>query len=152
MRIVLQRVSSASVAIAGREVAAIARGYLVLLGIEQADTAAEGAWLAQKLAVLRLFADEAGKMNLTLRQAGGAALVVSQFTLLGSLDKGARPSFHRAAPPAEARALYQQFLIQLAAALGPDAPPVACGEFGADMQVSLVNDGPVTLILDSRQR
>jgi D-tyrosyl-tRNA(Tyr) deacylase len=152
MRILLQRVSSASVTIAGREVAAIGRGYLILLGIEQADTSAEGAWLAQKLAALRLFADEAGKMNLTLRQVGGAALVVSQFTLLGSLDKGARPSFHRAAPPAEARALYETFLGQLATALGPDAPPVARGEFGADMQVALVNDGPVTLILDSRQR
>jgi D-aminoacyl-tRNA deacylase len=151
MRIVLQRVSSASVTIAGREVGAIGRGYLILLGIEQADTPAEGAWLAQKLATLRLFADEAGKMNLTLRQVGGAALVVSQFTLLGSLDKGARPSFHRAAPPAEARALYEQFLVQLAAALGPDAPPVRHGEFGADMQVSLVNDGPVTLVIDSRQ-
>jgi D-aminoacyl-tRNA deacylase len=149
MRIVLQRVRSASVAIAGREVGAIARGYLVLLGIEKGDSPDAGDRLARKLATARLFADEAGKLNRSLGEVGGGALVVSQFTLLGTLEKGTRPDFHRAAPPDEARTLYERFLAQLRAALGPGCP-VACGEFGADMQVSLVNDGPVTLILDSR--
>lgn len=148
MRIVLQRVSSASVSIAGREVGAIGRGFLLLLGIEKGDTAAAGARLAGKIAGVRLFPDETGKLNRTLREVGGGVLVVSQFTLFGTLDKGTRPDFHRAAPPAEARELYSRFLDQLALALGPEAPPVARGEFGADMQVSLVNDGPVTLVLD----
>lgn len=148
MRIVLQRVSSASVSIAGREVGAIGRGFLLLLGIEKGDTAEVGARLAKKIAGVRLFPDETGKLNRTLREVGGAVLVVSQFTLFGTLDKGTRPDFHRAAPPAEARELYELFLDQLATALGPDSPPVARGEFGADMQVSLVNDGPVTLVLD----
>lgn len=148
MRIVLQRVSSASVSIAGREVGAIGRGFLLLLGIEKGDTAAAGARLAGKIAGVRLFPDETGKLNRTLREVGGGVLVVSQFTLFGTLDKGTRPDFHRAAPPAEARELYSRFLDQLALALGPEAPPVARGEFGADMQVSLINDGPVTLILD----
>lgn len=148
MRIVLQRVSSASVSIAGREVGAIGRGFLLLLGIEKGDTAAAGARLAGKIAGVRLFPDETGKLNRTLREVGGGVLVVSQFTLFGTLDKGTRPDFHRAAPPAEARELYSRFLDQLALALVPEAPPVARGEFGADMQVSLINDGPVTLILD----
>ncbi len=148
MRIVLQRVSSASVSIAGREVGAIGRGFLLLLGIEKGDTAAAGARLAGKIAGVRLFPDETGKLNRTLREVGGGVLVVSQFTLFGTLDKGTRPDFHRAAPPAEARELYSRFLDQLALALGPEAPPVARGEFGADMQVSLINDGPVTIILD----
>lgn len=152
MRIVLQRAASASVEIDGRVAGRIGRGYLILLGIEQADTPADGEWLARKIVPLRLFPDDSGKLNRTLREVGGGALVVSQFTLLAALDKGTRPSFHRAAPPAEARALYEEFLRQLAAALGPDAPPVERGEFGADMQVGLVNDGPVTLIIDSRQR
>lgn len=149
MRAVVQRVSSASVTIAGREVGAIGRGLLVLLGIEKNDTPEAGAWLARKLAAARLFADESGKLNLDLRQVGGRALVVSQFTLFGTLDKGTRPDFHRAAPPAEARALYEAFLTQLEREL---AAPVAHGEFGADMQVALVNDGPVTLVIDSPQK
>ena len=148
MRIVLQRVSSASVSIAGRDVGAIGRGFLLLLGIEKGDTAAAGARLAGKIAGVRLFPDETGKLNRTLREVGGGVLVVSQFTLFGTLDKGTRPDFHRAAPPAEARELYSRFLDQLALALGPEAPPVARGEFGAYMQVSLINDGPVTIILD----
>lgn len=148
MRIVLQRVSSASVAIAGREISAIGRGYLVLLGIETGDTADDGARLARKLAAARLFADERGKLDRNLREVDGRALVVSQFTLFGTLDKGTRPDFHRAAPPNLARTLYESFIGQLEAELGE---PVARGEFGADMQVSLVNDGPVTLLLDSRE-
>ena len=149
MRIVLQRVRSASVTIAGRQAGAIAHGYLVLLGIEKGDTAEVGGRLARKLATARLFADEAGKMNRSLTEVGGGALVVSQFTLFGTLEKGTRPDFHRAAPPGEAIVLYECFIGQLRAALGPGCP-VACGEFGADMQVSLVNDGPVTLILDGK--
>lgn len=152
MRVVLQRVASASVEIDGRVVGRIGRGYLILLGIEQADTSADGEWLTRKIAPLRLFPDDSGKLNRTLREVGGGALVVSQFTLLASLDKGTRPSFHRAAPPAEARALYAEFLVRLADALGPDAPPVERGEFGADMRVSLVNDGPLTLVIDSPRR
>ncbi len=146
MRAVVQRVSSASVTIAGTRVAAIDRGLLILLGIERTDTPLDGAWLARKLASARLFADEHGKLNRSLREVGGRALVVSQFTLFGTLDKGTRPDFHRAAPPAEARALYETFLGQLETELGER---VERGEFGADMQVALVNDGPVTLLLDS---
>jgi D-tyrosyl-tRNA(Tyr) deacylase len=146
MRIVVQRVTSASVTISDREVGAIGRGLLILLGIEKNDTAEDGAWLSRKLASARLFPDDSGKLNLNLREIGGRALVVSQFTLFGTLDKGTRPDFHRAAPPDAAQALYETFLGQLEAELGE---PVARGEFGADMQVSLVNDGPVTLILDS---
>jgi D-aminoacyl-tRNA deacylase len=146
MRIVVQRVTSASVTIAGREVGAIGRGYLVLLGIERGDTPEAGAWLARKLATARLFPDDSGKLNRNLREVDGRALVVSQFTLFGTLDKGTRPDFHRASPPDAARALYETFLGQLEGEL---LEPVARGEFGADMQVALVNDGPVTLILDS---
>ena len=150
MRIVLQRVSSASVAVAGCPLGAIGRGYLLLVGVAQGDTADDGAWLAKKIPPLRLFPDETGRLNRTLREVGGEVLVISQFTLLAELAKGTRPSFHRAAPPAEARALYDIFLGQLATALGPESPAIARGEFGADMQVSLVNDGPLTLLLDSR--
>jgi D-tyrosyl-tRNA(Tyr) deacylase len=146
MRAVVQRVSSASVSVAGREVGAVGRGLLVLLGIERTDTPEAGAWLARKLAAARLFADDAGKLNLALREVGGRVLVVSQFTVFGTLDKGTRPDFHRAAPPAAARVLYETFLGQLEAELGER---VARGEFGADMQVALVNDGPITLVLDS---
>jgi D-tyrosyl-tRNA(Tyr) deacylase len=146
MRLVVQRVSSASVTIAGREVGSIARGYLILLGIEREDTPEAGAWLARKLASARLFPDDSGKLNRNLREVDGRALVVSQFTLFGTLDKGTRPDFHRAAPPDSARVLYETFLGQLEGEL---LEPVARGEFGADMQVALVNDGPVTLILDS---
>lgn len=148
MRIVLQRVRSASVSVANREIAAIGRGYLLLVGIEKTDTPAEGERLARKIVALRLFPDATGRMSLPLREVGGSMLAVSQFTLLADLAKGNRPDFHRAAPPAEARALYDAFLEQLRTALGPDAHPLQTGEFGADMQISLVNDGPVTLVLD----
>ncbi len=146
MRIVVQRVSSASVSIAGRQTGAIGRGLVVLIGIEREDTPQAGAWLARKLAAARFFPDETGKLNRNIREIGGRALVVSQFTLFGTLDKGTRPDFHRAAPPESARSLYKTFLGQLEGEL---QEPVERGEFGADMQVALVNDGPVTLILDS---
>jgi len=149
MRVVLQRVSSASVAIAGRIVGQIGRGLLILQGIEAADTAADGDWLAQKIAKLRIFPDDAGNMNRSIVDIGGDILLVSQFTLHASTAKGTRPSFNAAARPEHARPLYETFQIQLAAALGR---PIQTGEFGAMMEVALINDGPVTLILDSKVR
>lgn len=149
MRVVVQRVSSASVAVNGRVTGEIGRGLLVLQGIVADDTAADGDWLAQKLAKLRIFEDADGKMNLSAADISGGILLVSQFTLHASTAKGTRPSFNAAARPEIARPLYEQFQQQLAAVLGR---PVATGEFGAMMQVSLVNDGPVTLIIDSKQR
>lgn len=149
MRVVVQRVSSASVTIDGGISGQIDRGLLVLLGIEAADTAADGQWLADKLVKLRLFPDEAGLMNLSVADIGGGILVVSQFTLHASTAKGTRPSFNAAARPEAARPLYEQFVARLAGTLGR---PVATGRFGAMMRVQLVNDGPVTLILDSKSR
>lgn len=149
MRLVLQRVSSAGVTIAGRVAGQIERGLLVLVGIESADTAADGEWLAQKIVKLRIFADEAGQMNKSVADIGGGILLISQFTLHASTQKGTRPSFNAAARPEHAKPLYEQFIAQLSAALGR---PVQTGEFGAMMQVALVNDGPVTLIIDSQQR
>ena len=149
MRVVIQRVSEARVKIDGAVVGEIARGLLVLLGIATGDTAEDGDWLAQKIAKLRIFPDDAGHMNLSVQDIGGGILVISQFTLIASTRKGTRPSFNDAAKPDLARPLYETFLTQISAAL---ARPVARGEFGADMKVSLVNDGPVTLIIDSRQR
>jgi D-tyrosyl-tRNA(Tyr) deacylase len=142
-------VASASVAIGGEARAAIQRGLLVLLGIQPTDTAEDIAWLSGKLTRLRLFNDPQGVMNLSVQEAGGDILVVSQFTLFASTKKGNRPSWSGAAPPEIARPLYEQFLRQLETDLGR---PVACGEFGADMRVALVNDGPVTLWLDTRAR
>ena len=149
MRIVVQRVSSASVTIEGRVAGAIGPGLLVFLGIEAADTPDDGEWLARKITALRILADEAGQMNRSVADTGGEILLISQFTLHASTQKGARPSFHAAARPELARPLYETFTTQLSAALGR---PVATGEFGAMMQVALVNDGPVTLILDSKVR
>lgn len=160
MRVVLQRVSSASVTIDERIAGRIDRGLLVLLGIEAADTEADGQWLAEKIAKLRLFDDADGRMNLSLldlaAEAGPATsvlqplvLLVSQFTLHASTAKGTRPSFNAAARPELARPLYATFISQLTASLGR-AP--ATGEFGAMMQVALVNDGPVTLVIDSKTR
>jgi D-tyrosyl-tRNA(Tyr) deacylase len=149
MRVVLQRVSSASVTIAGRVAGRIERGLLVLVGVEGADSAADGEWLAGRIAKLRIFADEAGQMNKSVTDIGGGILLISQFTLHASTQKGTRPSFNRAARPEHARPLYEQFAGQLTAALGR---PVATGEFGATMEVALVNDGPVTLVMDSRLR
>ena len=149
MRVILQRVSSASVTIDARVAGRIERGLLVFVGIEAADTAADGEWLAGKITRLRIFPDAAGQMNLSVADIGGGILLISQFTLHASTQKGTRPSFSAAARPELARPLYDQFTAQLTAALGR---PVATGEFGAMMQVALVNDGPVTLILDSKQR
>ncbi len=149
MRVVVQRVSSARVRVAARITGQIGRGLLILLGIEQTDTATDGTWLADKIAKLRLFPDESGQMNLSVTEVAGGTLVVSQFTLLAGTQKGNRPSFNRAARPEQAVPLYEQFIAQLSTALGR---PVQTGEFGAHMDVELVNDGPVTLILDSKLR
>ncbi|HEY0966593.1 MAG TPA: D-aminoacyl-tRNA deacylase [Opitutaceae bacterium] len=149
MRAVIQRAARASVTIEGRIAGAIDRGLMVLVAVAEGDTAADGEWLAAKLAALRIFPDEEGRMNRSVVDIGGGILVVSQFTLFASTRKGTRPSFNGAAAPAVAIPLYEQFLIQVEAALGK---PVARGEFGASMQVELVNDGPVTLIIDTRER
>ena len=145
MRVVLQRVSRASVTIGGTQVSQIQTGYCLLTGFTHSDTPAQVEWMAEKVAGLRVFGDAEGKMNLALAEVAGAVLVVSQFTLYGDCSKGRRPSFIGAAPPEIAIPLYESFLNHLRA-LGV---PVAAGRFGADMQVELVNDGPVTLILDS---
>lgn len=149
MRAIIQRVASASVAVDGATLGSIDHGLLVLLGVQAGDTVADLEWLVGKVARLRIFADAAGRMNADVREAGGRVLVVSQFTLHASTRKGNRPSFLAAAAPDAAEALYQQFLSALEAALGQ---PVGRGRFGADMQVSLVNDGPVTVMIDSRLR
>ena len=149
MRAVIQRVSSASVAIAGETKSSIQHGLLVLIGIHESDSSDDIEWLSGKLVRLRLFSDEQGVMNRSVQEADGHILVVSQFTLLASTRKGNRPSYLRAARPEIAIPIYEKFLNQLAADLGK---PVASGEFGADMQVALVNDGPVTLLIDTRTR
>jgi len=168
MRSVVQRVSSASVAIEGAVVGAIGPGLLILLGVAEGDTAADIAWLVPKIAQLRIFEDDAGRMNRSLLDLlatepqlpsaisqlptsapAAGALVVSQFTLLASLRKGTRPSFHTAAKPELAIPLYESFVRQLEQTLGR---PVPTGRFGAMMSVALVNDGPVTLVLDSKTR
>lgn len=149
MRILIQRVAQASVTIDGAVHSAIGRGLLVLVGVEDADTEEDCAWLAAKTAALRIFDDEQGVMNLDVRQTGGEALVVSQFTLHASTRKGNRPSYIRAAKEGIAVPLYNRFVELLSESLGR---PVATGVFGADMQVALVNDGPVTIWIDSRNR
>ena len=149
MRAVVQRVGEASVTIAGDVVGRIGRGLLVLVGVEQGDTTADADWLAGKIAALRIFSDADGKMNLAVREVGGEALVVSQFTLLADTARGNRPGFTRAARPEEAVPLYEHFAAALGAAAG--RPPQQ-GVFAADMRVALVNDGPVTILIDSRSR
>lgn len=145
MRIIAQRVSNASVAIAGKVVGAIDGGYMVLVGVGPNDTPEDADKLAQKLVKLRVFSDEAGKMNRSLLDVGGAVLSISQFTLYADLKKGNRPSFTGAAGPELGRTLYEHFNAELAR-LGVT---VATGEFGADMQVTLTNDGPVTMTMDT---
>ena len=147
MRAVVQRVSRASVAVEGRVAGRIGRGLLVLLGVGQGDGEADGDYLADKLAGLRVFPDEAGQMNRSVAEAGGALLVVSQFTLYGDCRRGRRPSYTEAAPPEEAERLYERVCARLRAA----GFEVAQGVFRATMEVELVNDGPVTLLLDSRK-
>lgn len=174
MRVVVQRVTSARVTVGDRVVGRIDRGLMVLVGIETADTAEDGQWLAEKIAKLRIFEDAEGKMNLSLLDLATAestsspgatrsdqprrdpqgngrplVLVVSQFTLHASTAKGTRPSYNAAARPDHARPLYEQFVAQVAGTVGR---PTQTGEFGAMMQVALVNEGPVTLILDSKRR
>jgi D-tyrosyl-tRNA(Tyr) deacylase len=144
MKVVLQRVSGASVRISGEVAGAIGRGFCLLVGFTHTDTEAQVDWMAEKVSGLRLFSDDAGKMNLGLRDVGGALLVVSQFTLYADVEKGRRPSFIAAARPETAIPLYERFL----AALRDQGLEVAAGRFGADMQVEILNDGPVTLILE----
>jgi len=149
MRVVIQRVSQASVTIGGNVKGTIGRGLAVLVAIEEADTAEDVAWLSGKIVRLRVFDDENGVMNRSVQEVGGEILVVSQFTLLASTHKGNRPSYSRSARPEVAIPLYQAFLAQIGADLGR---PIQSGEFGADMRVSLTNEGPVTIIIDSKIR
>ncbi|HOS17726.1 MAG TPA: D-aminoacyl-tRNA deacylase [Clostridia bacterium] len=146
MRAVVQRVSRAKVTIEGEIRGEIGRGYMVLLGIEENDQDADLAYICDKLAGLRVFEDEAGKMNLAVADVGGSILLISHFTLYGDARKGRRPGFIRAARPEKAIPLYEQAIERLRRSV-----PVAHGEFGADMQVELVNDGPVTILLDSER-
>ena len=145
MRAVVQRVSRAGVTVDGEVVGSVGRGLLVLLGVGPADTEAGARWLADKVVGLRIFPDEEGKMNRDVSEAGGGVLVVSQFTLYGDCRKGRRPSFVGAAPPEVAEPLYEAFV----AAVRAQGVPAATGRFAAMMQVELVNDGPVTLLVDT---
>lgn len=145
MRVVLQRVSSASVTVDDQELGAIGQGYMLLVAIQDADTEAELDYLVRKITGLRVFEDEAGKMNLSIQDVGGSILSISQFTLYADTRRGNRPSFTDAGAPAYAEKMYDQFNTKLAAT----GVTVATGEFGADMKVSLVNDGPVTIIFDT---
>lgn len=147
MRVVVQRVASASVAVEGANVAAIGAGLMVLVGVEESDSEVDVAWLSAKLTKLRIFSDEAGVMNRSIVDVGGEVLAVSQFTLFASVKKGNRPSWSRAARADVSQPLFDRFVCQLEADLGRK---VATGAFGADMQVQLVNDGPVTIFIDSR--
>ncbi len=149
MRVVIQRVAHASVAIDGQVHAAIGQGLLILLGIEHEDTAEDADWLAKKISALRIFNDEQGLMNLAINDMRGEFLVVSQFTLHASTKKGNRPSFIRAARPEHAVPLYEYFASTLQQVAGL---PVQTGVFGADMKVALLNDGPVTIYMDSKQK
>jgi D-tyrosyl-tRNA(Tyr) deacylase len=149
MRALIQRVSEASVRVDGRVVGAIGPGLLVLAGVAVDDTAADRDWLARKIVAMRIFADDVGLMNRSVQETGGDILAVSQFTLHASTRKGNRPSWSAAAPPEVAQPAFDAFVAALAALLGR---PVPTGTFGADMAVSLVNDGPVTVWLDSRAR
>lgn len=149
MRAVMQRVRHAAVLIDGKEWSQIGRGLLVLLGIEHGDDYEDVMWLSNKIAGMRLFADEQGKMNRSVIEIEGEILVVSQFTLHASTKKGNRPSFLRASAPAHAEPMYRQFCEQLQQIVGR---PVQQGCFGADMQITLCNDGPVTIIIDSKDR
>jgi len=149
MRALVQRVLEASVTVDGRQIAAIGHGLLIFLGVEERDDPGDVAWLAPKLAKMRIFPDADGKMNRSVIEAGGGVLVVSQFTLHASTHKGNRPSFIRAAAPEISQPLYEAFCSAMEAEL---RQAISCGSFGANMQVALVNDGPVTLFVDTRQR
>lgn len=149
MKIVIQRVSHASVTINGEVKSAIGRGFLILLGIADDDTREDMEWLVKKTAALRIFDDEQGVMNLPITAIDGEILVISQFTLLASYKNGNRPSWIHAAPHSIAIPLYEEFCNRLSEAIGK---PVGTGEFGADMKVELLNDGPVTICMDTRHR
>ena len=149
MRAVIQRVEKASVVILENEVAKIEQGLLVLLGIEINDAKEDALWLASKIAALRIFSDEKGVMNKSITESGGEVIVVSQFTLHAKTKKGNRPSYIKAAKPEQAIPLYQQFKDDLSIAIGKQ---VQSGEFGAEMKVSLINDGPVTILIDTKNK
>ena len=149
MKAVIQRVSSARVTVTENTVGEIAAGLLVLVGIAQNDTPSDVQWLAEKTVALRIFPDDSGLMNRSVKDSHGRILAVSQFTLCARTHKGTRPSFNDAARPDVAQPLYELFVRALEGALGQQ---VATGQFGADMQISLINDGPVTIVLDSKTR
>lgn len=149
MRAVIQRVIESSVSINQSTISGIGRGLLILLGIEEADDASDVDWLVGKISKMRIFADAEDKMNLSVMDIQGEVLVVSQFTLHASTKKGNRPSFIRAAPPAHSEPLYEAFCAAMEKEIGK---PVARGVFGGDMQVSLINDGPVTILIDSQAK
>lgn len=149
MRVVIQRVSSSSVTIGGEVVAAIDYGMTVLVGFEEADTQEDIDWMCRKIAALRIFDDENGVMNLSVTDTGGEVLVVSQFTLFASTKKGNRPSYIFAAKPETAIPLYEKFKKTVSECVGKE---IQCGEFGAEMEVALVNDGPVTIFIDSKNK
>ncbi len=149
LRIVIQRVSEAKVEVEEQLIGSIGKGLLLLLGVEEADSEEDVDWLCKKVIGMRIFSDEEGKMNLDVKDVQGEILVVSQFTLHASTKKGNRPSFIKSAHPQKAEELYESFKKKLGVHLGKD---VASGAFGANMQVSLVNDGPVTILIDSKNR
>jgi len=149
MRVVIQRVSKASVSVDAKVIGACGLGLLILVGIEDADTTEDIAWLTQKIANMRIFNDADGKMNLSIKDVSGEMLVISQFTLHADTKKGNRPSYIMAARPEKALPMYNDFVNALQIEIGK---PIATGEFGAHMEVSLVNDGPVTIIIDSKNK
>jgi len=149
MRVVLQRVSKASVEVENQVIGKISRGLLILVGIEDEDNEEDIKWLCQKISNLRIFADQEGVMNLSIKESDGEVLVISQFTLHAKTKKGNRPSYIKAARPEIAIPLYEKFKTELSLNI---SKPIASGIFGANMQVSLVNDGPVTLIIDSKEK
>ncbi len=149
MRVLVQRVKEASVAIKGKEVSAIGPGMLLLIGVEDADTEEDADWLCNKLSKLRIFDDADGVMNRSIMEAKGDFLVISQFTLHASYKKGNRPSYIKAGKPDHAKTLYEYFMDKL---WHVSDRPVRSGEFGADMKVSLINDGPVTIMMDSKNK
>lgn len=149
MRAVIQRVSEASVTIENKKVAQIGKGFLVFLGIEEADSNEDGVWLSNKIAKMRIFSDENGLMNKSVQDINGNIIVVSQFTLFASTKKGNRPGFTKSAKPSVAIPLYEKFVELL---FKETACEVQTGEFGADMKVSLINDGPVTICIDTKNK
>jgi D-aminoacyl-tRNA deacylase len=149
MRVVIQRVSHASLTIEGQIRSSVRNGLLVLVGIEDADTAEDAAWLSSKIVNLRIFNDDTGVMNRSVKESGGDILLISQFTLHAATKKGNRPSYIRASKPEKAIPLYRQMIESLGKELGK---PIFTGEFGADMKVELLNDGPVTIWIDSKNR